>query len=90
MLAMNELPLIPEIHRWVPALLLACLLALSYRMLRNFLLTLVWAFILAYVTWPAYQWLRRTLKGRITERAALMTLSISLGAVLRVCIGSKP
>lgn len=75
---MNESPPIPGMHRIVPALLLACLLLLSYWVLRNFLLTLVWAFILAYVTWPAYQWLRRKLKGRITESAALMTVVISL------------
>jgi Ca2+-transporting ATPase len=45
--------------------------------LREFLLTLIWAFIIAYVTWPPYCWLRQKLNGKATLSAAIMTMIIA-------------
>ncbi len=61
----------------IPGILLAGLLFLSFLVLREFLLTLTWAFIIAYVMWPPYQWLRRQLKDQASLSAALMTAIIA-------------
>ena len=61
----------------IPGILLAGLLILSFMVLREFLLALVWAIIIAYVMWPPYQWLRRHLKDQATLSAAVMTAIIT-------------
>lgn len=61
----------------IPGILLAGLLWLSYVVLREFLQTILWALIIAYVTWPAYHWLRGKLKYRNVLSAALMSGAIS-------------
>ncbi|NOU22975.1 MAG: AI-2E family transporter [Methyloglobulus sp.] len=61
----------------VPAVLLACLVWLSYAVLREFLHTIVWAFIIAYIMWPPYQWLKAKLDNNATLSAAVMTGFIS-------------
>jgi Ca2+-transporting ATPase len=61
----------------IPGILLAVLLILSFIVLREFLLALVWAIIIAYVMWPPYQWLRRQLKDRAALSAAVMTAIIA-------------
>jgi predicted PurR-regulated permease PerM len=68
----------------IPAILLASLLLLSYLVLREYLLSLIWAFILAYVTWPIYQRLRTQLKQQATVSAALMTLLIATVILLTI------
>ena len=62
----------------IPGLLLTGLLFLSYLVLHEFLLTLVWAFILAYVSWPLYQWLHRRIAGHASISAAIMTVMLAL------------
>jgi len=74
---MNEFVNRPSYRDIIPGILLISLLVLSYMVLRDFLLSLIWSFIIAYVTWPAYQWLRRQMKGRKTLSALIMTLIIS-------------
>lgn len=74
---MNEFVNRPFYRDIIPGILLAGLLVLSYIVLHDFLLSLTWSFIIAYVTWPAYQWLRRQMKGRKTLSALIMTLIIS-------------
>ncbi|MDD5276140.1 MAG: AI-2E family transporter [Methylovulum sp.] len=61
----------------IPAVFLTGLLLLSYLILQEFLLTLAWAFIIAYTAWPPYQWLRRRLNGKATLSAAVMTAIIA-------------
>ena len=61
----------------IPGALLTCLLILSFMVLREFLLALVWAIIIAYVMWPPYQWLRRRLKDQANLSAAVMTIIIA-------------
>jgi Ca2+-transporting ATPase len=65
------------IRHLIPGILLAGLLLLAYMVLSEFLLSLTWAFILAYVTWPLYRWLRHRLKNKSTLSAGLMTLMIT-------------
>jgi Ca2+-transporting ATPase len=74
---MNDFLNRPLYRDIIPGILLASLLVLSYMVLREFLLSLVWAFIIAYVTWPAYRWLRRQMQGKKTLSALVMTLIIS-------------
>ena len=72
------------IRRLIPGILLACLLLLGFMVLREFLLTLTWALIIAYVAWPPYCYLRKQLKGNSTHSAALMTAIISAVILLTV------
>jgi predicted PurR-regulated permease PerM len=68
--------------RLVIALLLGGLLFLGYLVLRDFLVPLLWAAILAYVTWPLNRVLRRALKQRRGTAAVLMTLILTFAIVL--------
>jgi Ca2+-transporting ATPase len=72
------------IRELIPAILLTGLLLLSFMVLREFLLTLAWAFIISYVMWPPYQWLRKRLKDKATLSAALMTFIIAVTISLAV------
>lgn len=61
----------------IPGLFLTGLLVLSYRVLQEFLPSLVWAFIIAYVMWPGYQRLKSHLHNNATLSAGLMTAAIT-------------
>lgn len=63
-------------------LLLGGLFLLGYLTLRWFVVPVVWALILAYVTWPAYSRLRRALRGAATTSALLMTVLLTAAFVL--------
>ncbi|MDI1230805.1 MAG: calcium-translocating P-type ATPase, PMCA-type [Methylobacter sp.] len=65
------------IRQLIPGILLAGLLLLGFMVLHEFLLTLTWALIIAYVAWPAYRCLRHRLNGNATLSAALMTTMIA-------------
>lgn len=71
-------------HRLIPVVLLAAILLLGFMVLREFLFTLAWAFILSYVMWPPYRWLRAKLKERSTLSAAIMTALITTTVLLTV------
>lgn len=62
----------------VPGILFIGLLWLSYEVLREFLLIITWAFIIAYVMWIPYQRLKSLLDNRATLSAAVMTGIITL------------
>ncbi len=72
------------IRQLIPGILLACLLLLGFMVLREFLLTLAWALIIAYVVWPPYRYLRQQLKGNATLSAAVMTTIIAAVLFLTV------
>lgn len=72
------------IRQLIPGILLACLLLLGFMVLREFLLTLAWALIIAYVVWPPYRYLRQQLKGDATLSAAVMTTIIAAVLFLTV------
>lgn len=66
----------------VIALLLGGLLFLSYLVLRGFMVPLLWAAILAYVTWPLNRALRRGFKHRHGVAALAMTLILTFAIIL--------
>lgn len=53
-----------------------------FLVLRPFLSALMWAVILCYASWPAYQWLESRLQGRRTLTAVLMTIGVAAVLVL--------
>jgi len=63
-------------------LLLGGLFILGYMTLRWFIVPVVWAVILAYVTWPAYARLRHGMRGARTASALLMTALLTTAFVL--------
>ncbi|MGR9086550.1 MAG: AI-2E family transporter [Gammaproteobacteria bacterium] len=74
---MNHLGNVKPTHYLISGFLLCGLLLLAFIVLREFLLTLTWAFIIAYVMWPPYCWLRQRLKNDATASAAVMTAVIA-------------
>jgi Ca2+-transporting ATPase len=84
---MKNLSLPPKPTRFlIPGILLVGLLWLSFLVLREFLQTIAWALIIAYVMWPAYLKLRRRFGRRNTVSAAVMTSIIS-AVILLVLYG---
>jgi Ca2+-transporting ATPase len=81
---MNDFPGNKPIRYFIPGILLVGLLVLSFMVLREFLLTLAWAFIIAYVMWPPYRWLRHQLKDQASLSAAVMTAIIAAVIFLTV------
>ena len=57
----------------IPLMGFVILLWLSFLVLREFLLTLAWAFIIAYVFYPLYQFVTRYFNGNAVLSAALLT-----------------
>lgn len=72
------------IRRLIPGILLAGLLWLGFMVLREFLLTLIWALIIAYVAWPPYRYLRHKFKDNAALSAAVMTAIIATVILLAV------
>ena len=73
---MNDFSNTP-IRQLIPGILLAGLLLLGFMVLQAFLLTLIWALIIAYAVWPLYRRLRRRFKDKATLSAAVMTAIIA-------------
>lgn len=71
-------------RRLIPGILLTGLLWLGFMVLREFLLTLIWALIIAYVAWPPYRYLRHKLNGNAALSAAVMTAIIATVILLAV------
>ena len=61
---------------------LAVLLLLAFQVLQPFIVPVIWAAILAYVTWPMHEWLVRLCGGRRDPAALLMTLLLSAAIIL--------
>src|SRR5262245_5769428 len=62
--AMEDFVSAPWLRRLITVAVLAGLVLLGFRVLEPFIVPLVWAGILAYVSWPAYEWLLRACRGR--------------------------
>jgi predicted PurR-regulated permease PerM len=69
-------------RRVILALLLGALFILGYLVLNWFIAPAVWAAILAYVTWPAYERLRSLMRGHAMGSALAMTLLLTTAFVL--------
>jgi predicted PurR-regulated permease PerM len=78
---MEELVPAPWLRRLITIVLLAGLVLLGFRIMDPFIVPLVWAGILAFVTWPGYEWLRVRCGGRSTLAALLMTLVVTAAVV---------
>src|SRR5207302_1344429 len=70
---MEDLVSAPWLRRLIIAGLLAACVLLGFRVMDPFIVPLVWAGILAFVSWPAYRWLRDKCRGHTTVAALLMT-----------------
>jgi Ca2+-transporting ATPase len=61
------------LRQFIPVIGLLLLLWLSFLVLREFMLTLAWAFIVSYVLWSPYQKLTRYFNGNKSLSAGLLT-----------------
>jgi len=71
----------PWLRRLLTVVLLAGIVLLGFRVLEPFIVPLLWAAILAFVTWPAYQRLLRACGGRALPAALIMTGAVSVAVV---------
>ncbi len=71
----------PWLRRLLTVVLLAVLVILGFQILDPFIVPIVWAAILAYVSWPGYQWLLRVFRGRDIIAALAMTIVITAAVV---------
>lgn len=78
---LDNLPLLRQVALLA---LLSGLVLLSYAVLKPFLVPVIWAFILAYVTWPLFVRLRRALRERVTLSALIMTLAMTAAFIVPV------
>src|SRR2546423_15604403 len=85
---MEDLVSAPWLRRLIIAALLAACVLLGFRVMDPFIVPLVWAAILAFVSWPAYQWLRDKCRGHTTVAAVLMTGAMT-AAVIAPLAGSE-
>jgi len=71
----------PWLRRLITATLLAGLVLLGFRVMEPFIVPVVWAAILAFVTWSTYLRLLRACGGRRVLASLLMTIAISLAVI---------
>ena len=69
------------LRRLIVVVLLAGLVLLGFLVLDPFIVPLIWATILAYVTWPAYEWLLGKWRGRGILAALAMTTVVSAAVI---------
>jgi predicted PurR-regulated permease PerM len=74
----------PWLRRLIVAAVLAGLVVLGFRVIEPFIVPVLWGGILAFITWPAYAWLLRKLRGRRTVAALLMTTAVALAVVVPI------
>lgn len=79
-----ELDRLPLLRQFALLALLGGLVVASYAVLKPFLVPVIWAFVLAYVTWPLFLRLRRLLRERATLSALIMTLAMTAALVVPV------
>ncbi len=71
----------PWLRRLITVALLAGLVLLGFLVLDPFIVPIVWAAILAFVTWPGYVWLIGKCRGRATIAALAMTAVVSIAVI---------
>jgi predicted PurR-regulated permease PerM len=81
---LEELQSAPWLRRLIIALTIGGLLLLSYIVLRPFLVPVIWALILAYVTWPLYLKLHKAMRAPVAVSALTMTLLLTIAFVVPV------
>jgi len=78
---MQDIATAPWFRPLIVAFLLAGVLVLGYQVLQPFIVPLIWAGILAFVTWPIYLRLLTLLNGRRVLGALIMTLAITVAVI---------
>ena len=69
------------LRRLIVVVLLVGLVLLGFLVLDPFIVPVIWATILAYVTWPAYEWLLGKWRGRGILAALAMTAVVSAAVI---------
>jgi predicted PurR-regulated permease PerM len=77
----DQLVAAPWIRRLLTVALLAVFVLLGARVLDPFVVPLLWAAILAYVTWPGYVWLRTRLRAHPIVASVLMTAAVTIAVI---------
>jgi predicted PurR-regulated permease PerM len=77
----EELVSAPWLRRLITLVLLAGLVLLGFRVMEPFIVPVVWACILAFVTWPAYEWVVRRCRGRQIIASLVMTTAVSIAVI---------
>lgn len=72
----------PWLRRLSVVVMLAGLVLLGFLVLDPFIVPVVWAAILAYVTWPGYAWLLGKCGGRSVIAALVMTTVVSAAVIV--------
>jgi predicted PurR-regulated permease PerM len=71
----------PWLRRLITVALLTGLVVLGFRVMEPFIVPVIWACILAFVTWPAYEWVLRRCQGRQIVASLLLTLAVSVAVI---------
>jgi predicted PurR-regulated permease PerM len=79
---MEDLVSAPWLRRLITVVLLAVLVILGFQVLEPFIVPIVWAAILAYVSWPAYQWVLGRCRGRTIVASLIMTIIITTAVIV--------
>jgi len=74
----------PWVRRLITVVLLAGLVLLGFRVLEPFIVPIVWACILAYVSWPAYTWMLQRLGKRASLASVVMTFLVSAAVIVPI------
>ncbi len=74
----------PWLRRLITVALLAGLLLLGFRVLSPFIVPIVWACILAYVSWPAYVWVLGRIRGRASLASLILTTLVSAAVIVPI------
>ena len=78
---MEDFASAPWLRRLITLALLAGLVLLGFRVMEPFIVPVLWAAILAFVTWPAYQRVLAACRGRRVLAALLLTAAVSLAVI---------
>ncbi len=74
----------PWLRRLITATLLVGLVLLGFRVMEPFIVPVVWAAILGFVTWPAYLRVLRACGGRRVIASLTLTLAVSLAVIVPI------
>jgi predicted PurR-regulated permease PerM len=78
---MEDFVSVPWLRRLLTVTLLGGLVLLGFRVMEPFIVPVVWAAILTFVTWPAYLRVLRACHGRSIIASLLMTIAVSLAVI---------
>jgi len=79
---MDDFVSAPWLRRLLVVSLLVGLIILSFQVLQPFIVPLVWAGIIAYVTWPLYRQVLRWCGGRRSIASLIMTLAFTAAVII--------